>query len=120
MDSQWAFRFFSCKILPMDSAAAGTPGGEGTLGAARSFRDRVLARTSRGQDYTRFYYQFSSAAVQFRIFNPMHLARSHQIIERYKPVIQSMTNDEPVTLSRRDINELGAFLNSFAQKGSPE
>src|SRR5260370_3063388 len=31
-----------------------------------------------------------------------------------------MANGDPVTLSRRDIDEIDGFLNSFARKGSPE
>jgi hypothetical protein len=84
----------------------------------RQFRDARLDATPRGKRYTDAYYRFSSEAVQIMMFNPMLMLRSRAIIERYKPITQSMINGEQVTLTRGDLDEIDGFLNSFAAKSS--
>ncbi len=103
--------FFPSSCLEQDSPA---------LTMSRSFRDDVLAESPRGRRYTRLYYQFSSEAVQMMVLNPMLILRSRDILERYRPVLESMIKGEQVTLTRGDIEEIDSFLNAFAQKGSPE
>jgi hypothetical protein len=93
---------------------------EDTLSKARSFRDTVLAKTPRGQRYTRLYYRFSTEAVSLMVLNPMLIVRSQEMLQRYRPVLDSMINNEPVTLTEGDIQEIERLLNSFASKGSPE
>jgi len=102
-----------CRVFP--SACAG-----GALSLSRRFRDEALAKTPRGQRYTKLYYQFSSEAVQIVMLNPMLILRSRDIFERYKPVIESMVKGEPVALTQGDIAEIDGFLNTFAAKGSAE
>jgi hypothetical protein len=90
------------------------------LALSRSFRDHTLAQTQRGKAYTETYYRFSPEAVQIMMLNPILMLRSREVIERYKPVLESMVNGEPVTLTRGDLDEIDGFLNSFAAKGSPD
>jgi hypothetical protein len=108
------------KFCPIFSAAAGKPGAEATLDAAHGFRDTVLLRTPRGQQYTRLYYQFSSEAVRLMMFNPMLLIRSQAMLERYQPTIQSLASGKAVTLASSDLDEIDDFLGAFERKGSPE
>lgn len=105
---------------PIATQEQGALHAEATLAAAHAFRDNVLSQTSRGRGYTDLYYQFSSEAVQIMMFNPMLMLRSRAIIERYKPVIQSMASGEEVTLTDGDLGEIDDFLKSFSFKGSPE
>lgn len=93
---------------------------ETQLSDARNFRDEVLAKTERGQKYTRLYYQFSSEVVTLMMLNPSLILRSQEIMTRYMPVIRSMVKGEPVTLSEGDLEEIDDFLQAFAQKGSAE
>jgi hypothetical protein len=90
------------------------------LAVSRDFRDNLLAKTSRGQNYTKLYYQAANEAVQILTLNPMLLLRSSEILQRYKPTLEAMTRGEQVTLSEGDLAEIDGFLNSFAAKGSQE
>jgi hypothetical protein len=96
------------------------PDDQNLLAESRAFRDKILARTSRGQRYTQLYYKFSSEAVSTLMLNPMLILRSRDVLERYRPVLESMIKGERVSLSKGDIEEIDGFLNSFAAKGSPE
>jgi Calx-beta domain-containing protein/beta-propeller repeat-containing protein len=91
-----------------------------TLSVERRFRDDVLARTSRGKRYAELYYKFSTEAVGIITLNPMLILRSREMMERYLPVVQSMANGEPVTLTAGDIEEIDGFLSTFAEKGGAE
>ena len=90
----------------------------GELTVERSFRDTVLARTPRGRRYTELYYQFSSEAVQAVMLNPMLILRSREMIELYKPTLESMIKGEQVVLTEGDLDEIASFLNGIASKGS--
>jgi hypothetical protein len=91
-----------------------------TVNEVREFRDQLLAKTSRGQNYTRLYYQAADEAARILTLNPMLLLRSSEILQQYKPVLEAMSRGEQVTLSEGDVEEIENFLNSFAEKGSPE
>ncbi|MCI0489287.1 MAG: SBBP repeat-containing protein, partial [Blastocatellia bacterium] len=91
-----------------------------SINQSRSFRDKVLAKTPRGQRYTQLYYKFSTEAVGLMMLSPSLILRSRDIFERYKPVIGAMVKGEPVTLTQGDIEEIDGFLNAFASKGSSE
>jgi hypothetical protein len=94
--------------------------GLGIEPVSRQFRDDVLVKTSRGQNYTKLYYQAANEAVQILTLNPMLLLRSSEILQRYKPTLEAMSRGEQVTLSEGDLAEIDDFLNSFAAKGSEE
>ena len=102
-----------CKYLPSSCP-------QGTLTEARDFRDQVLAKTPRGQRYTQLYYKFSTEAAGLVMLNPMLVLRSREMMERYMPIIKSMAGGDQVTLTMSDLNDIEGFLNSFAQKGTPE
>ncbi len=102
-----------CKYLPSSCP-------DGTLSEARDFRDQVLAKTPRGQRYTQLYYKFSTEAAGLVMLNPMLVLRSREMMERYMPIIKSMASGDQVTLTMSDLDDIESFLNSFAQKGTPE
>ena len=93
---------------------------QSTLGQSRAFRDKVLARSQRGQRYTQLYYKFSTEAVSTLMLNPMLLLRSREVMQRYMPVIKSMVRGEQVSLSQGDLDEIDSFLKTFSQNGSQE
>jgi hypothetical protein len=110
---------------PVEFVCLFIPGGctdtsKSMMSVSRGLRDDVLSRTSRGQRYTEAYYRFSSEAVQILTFNPMLVLRSREVIERYKPVIQSMVNGEGVRLTDGDLDEIEGLLDSFSAKGSAD
>ncbi len=94
--------------------------GDGILAASRRFRDEVLAKTPRGQRYTKLYYQFSTEAVGILMFNPILIMRSQEVLQRYKPVLDSIIRGEQVSLTLGDIAEIESFLGRFETKGSLE
>ena len=94
--------------------------GQRMVGQSRAFRDEVLAKRQRGRRYTELYYRFSTEAVNIIMLNPMLILRSRDILERYRPVLESMTRGEHVSLTDGDIEEIDSFLNLFAAKGSVE
>lgn len=96
------------------------PHGASALTVARGFRDQVLAQSPRGRLYTQLYYQFSTEAVSIAMLNPSLILRSREILERYKPVLESMIKGEQVSLTEGDFEEIESFVNSFTQKGSAE
>jgi hypothetical protein len=107
---------------PCAAAASvqGTPNADATLNAMRRFRDSKLAKSKRGQHYTRLYYKLSSEAVPMMLLNPMMVLRSQEMIERYMPVVRDIADGREVTLTRGDLDEIDDFLNYFAEKGSGE
>jgi hypothetical protein len=105
--------FFPGVCLPDDD-------GQNVLAEARGFRDKALARTERGRAYTQLYYKFSTEAVGVLMLHPSLILRSRDIMDRYKPALDSMIKGEPVTLTQGDIKEIDDFLNAFAEKGSAE
>jgi len=109
----------SCPMETVQTFAA-APDSAATLTTLRRFRDKGLTQTARGKRYTGLYYKFSSEAVRLMMFNPMLLLRSREIVERYKPVIESMVNSEQVTITQGDVEEIQVLLNSFAGKASVE
>jgi beta-propeller repeat-containing protein/IPT/TIG domain-containing protein len=106
-----------CAYFP--STCPGT-GPMTTIATALRFRDDVLATSPRGQRYIELYYRFSKEAVGSLMLNPMLILRSQEILQRYKPVLESMIKGQHVTLTYNDIEEIESFLDSLAQKGSPE
>ena len=90
------------------------------LTGARKFRDEVLSKNERGLRYTRDYYRFSAEASRIILFNPMLMLKSREIIERYKPVIDSMVAGEKVVLTESEIDEIDEFLSSFGAKAGSE
>ena len=100
-----------CQLVPSQCVQEST---------ARSFRDNVLVQSARGRGYTQLYYKFSTEAVGILMLNPMLILRSREMMERYMPVIQSMSNGEQVTLTEGDIEDIAGFLRSISEKGSPE
>src|SRR5262249_19538089 len=107
---------FFCAIAPGLCA----PSNFNPLGASRRFRDEVLAKSSRGQRYTKLYYDFSGEIVQQMFFHPSLVLRSLEIKERYLPVIEAMVKGEGATLTEGDLDEIDGFLNAIAARGSPE
>jgi Calx-beta domain-containing protein len=107
-------------LCPLETADSEKANAHSSLSLFRNFRDEELSQTPRGRRYTDLYYKVSSEAVQIMMSNPMLLLRSREIIERYKPVIQSMANGKRIMLTRGDLDEIDGFLNSFAAKGSPQ
>ena len=90
------------------------------LGTSRQFRDKVLARSVRGQRYAKLYYDFSGEIVRQMIFRPSLVMRSLEIKERYLPVIEAMVRGAEVTLTRGDIDEIDNFLSAIAERGGRE
>ena len=90
------------------------------LSQARDFRDDVLARTPRGRNYTQLYYKSSPEAVAIAILNPSLIWRSREMLERYRPVLDSMIRGEQVTLTQGDLDQIEGFLNAFADKSSSQ
>jgi hypothetical protein len=107
-----------CNFFPL---ACGVVGDDAALiDVSHSFRDRILARTDRGRQYTSLYYQFSREAVRIMLSNPMLLLRSRDVLTRYKPVLESIVRGNQVSLTPEDLDDIDDFLTAFSQSGSPE
>ncbi|HWP43303.1 MAG TPA: SBBP repeat-containing protein, partial [Blastocatellia bacterium] len=105
-------QFYECLYLLF----LATQPGERQIGYA--FRDRVLAGTPRGREYTKLYYDHSPEAVRVAMLNPLLILRSREIFERYRPVIESMISGQGAVLTRGDLDEIEAFMTTFAERGS--
>ncbi|MCI0392452.1 MAG: SBBP repeat-containing protein [Acidobacteria bacterium] len=111
---------FVCLLFPFACFRPGTQSGSDMLGTSRQFRDKVLARSARGQRYTRLYYDFSGEIVRQMIFRPSLVLRSLEVKERYLPFIEAMVKGAEVTLTQGDIEEIDSFLKAIAERGSRE
>ena len=109
-------------INPCAATAAlqGKPEAQSKLDAMRVFRDSKLAKSERGREYARLYYRFSPEAARLVMFNPMLLLRSQEMIERYTPLINDITQGKAGVLTEGDLNEIGTYLDALAGNASPE
>jgi hypothetical protein len=105
-----------CSAIPGTCSSSSSPGKP--LSTMRRFRDDVLSRSSRGRRYTELYYRFTSEAVSIAALNPSLILRTREMIDRYKPILDSLLVGEQVTLSSGDLEEIDGLLQSFARKGS--
>jgi hypothetical protein len=87
---------------------------------SRNYRDRVLAATARGRQYKDLYYRFSSEAVRILLLNPGLMLRARELLERYKPSLQTLVNGQQAALTEGDFDEIDGFLKAFAQRGGPD
>ncbi len=109
-----------CSFFPSACGITNASSDESILSVSRNFRDAALAKTERGKQYTRLYYQFANEAVQILSLNPLLILRSSEILQKYKPVVEAMAKGEAVTLTAGDLDEIDGFLNDLAAKGSQE
>lgn len=105
-----------CYGMPVACRNGIAPG----ISTARKFRDSVLTRSDRGKRYTDLYYRFTAEAVSIAALNPSLILRTREMIERYKPVLDSFIIGEQVTLSRGDLQEIESLLETFSDRGGPQ
>jgi hypothetical protein len=104
---------------PASTAAQGTPNEAETLALLHRFRDEVLSQTTRGQQYTRLFYQFSGEAVSLMLRNPELLWQTQDALERFAPVVQSIVENGGATVKQVDLQDVDQLLTAFAAAGSP-
>jgi len=104
---------------PFTKAAAGTGEAESLIDLGHRFRDEVLAQTSRGQEYTRLYNQFSDEVVGLLVSNPGLLFETQEKLERYQPVLASMVNRGGTVVSQADLKDVDDLLRAYAVQASP-
>jgi hypothetical protein len=105
-------------LCPATTAVEGTPDEAETLALLYRFRDEVLAQTPRGQQYTRWFYQFSPEVVSLLSSNPSLLLRTQEQLMRYKPVIAAMINRAGASGRLMDLKQVNDLLRAFAAEGS--
>ena len=96
----------------------GSGGGEADL--PRAFRDTVLSATPQGRRYTDLYYRFSGEAIRAALFDPSLLWKTHGMLKRYRPLLQSVINGQGATLSEQDLADMDGLLRAFGSRASPE
>jgi hypothetical protein len=101
------------------TAVEETPNEADRLTLLYRFRDKVLAQTLRGQQYTRQFYQFSDEAVGIMLSHPDLQLQAQEALERFAPVIQSLVDRGRATVSRADLLEVDRLLTTYATVGSP-
>jgi hypothetical protein len=101
------------------TAVEETPNEADRLTLLYRFRDKVLAQTLRGQQYTRQFYQFSDEAVGIMLSHPDLQLQAQEALERFAPVIQSLVDRGRATVSRADLLEVDQLLTTYATVGSP-
>lgn len=95
------------------------PDDAGSLYDIRRFRDEVFARTARGREYTRLYYEHSAETVTILESNPWLLMRAARLLDRHAPAIRSVVDDGRTTVTDADLGDLDALLADIAASGSP-
>ncbi len=105
-----------CEVVscPASTALAGTAGAQTTLDALYSLRDRVLARTAQGQRYIQLYNENSTEATLLLLRNYRLLLQARELLNRFTPVVQSMTASAPVTVTQGDVQAADQFLQSMS------
>jgi V8-like Glu-specific endopeptidase len=104
---------------PATKAAQGTRAEAETLALLYRFRDQVLAETSRGQQYTRLFYQFSNEMVGIMLSNPSLLLQAQRDLERFTPVLQAIVDRSGATVRQADMLEIERLLSGYAAASSP-
>jgi hypothetical protein len=88
------------------------------LELSRSYRNNVLNNTERGRRYTQLYYKHSPEAVRIMLLHPSLMLRARDTLERYTPVLGSMTDGKAGVLTEGDLDEIDGLLKAFAEHGS--
>jgi hypothetical protein len=101
------------------TATEGAPTETEMLDLLYQFRDRVLAQTVKGQEYTRVYYQSSREMIGILLSNPSLLAQTQNMLERFSPVLQSMVERGGATVRQADLQALEQLIAGFINAGSP-
>jgi hypothetical protein len=104
---------------PARTAVEGTANETDTLATLHRFRDEVLARTPRGQQYTRQFYQFSGEMVRILITHPELLGQTRQALERYTPVIEAIVDQGGATVTQTDLTNIDRLLTTYATMAGP-
>jgi len=116
---------FSCtaavtwKKCPFVQVAEGTTEAESLVALGQRFRDEVLSRTPRGQQYIRWFDQFSDEIVSTMVSNPGLLFETQQKLERYQSVIASMVDRGSAVVSQADLKDVDELLRAYAVQASP-
>jgi len=102
------------------TAVQGTPREANTLTLLYRFRDRVLSKSARGQQYIAQFYQFSPEAVSLMVSHPALLFQTREMLRRFMPVIQSVIDRQAAKITQTDLMDIDRFLTAYAAQGSSE
>ncbi len=100
------------------AAAQGMSDATDTLSLLYRFRDQVLARTARGQQYTRTFYQSSPEVVRIMLTNASLLSRTQGLLQNFKPAIAAIVNQGKALAHLSDLKQINDLIRSFTTVGS--
>ncbi len=97
----------------LSSASEDSPVQKGMLNLdeTRAFRDQVLSKTARGQQYTQDYYEYAGEITRMLVFNPRLFYRSKEALLRYQPVVGSVLTREQ---AKADLKQRGETADQTA------
>jgi DNA-binding beta-propeller fold protein YncE len=89
------------------------------LQTLREFRDKVLATSSRGNDYINSYYQHAHELIVVLISDSRLRSKTEKVLTGLIPTIESILNGEEVVLSTELTANIEVFINELGSKASP-
>lgn len=105
---------------PTAAVLEGDPQKEGKLGILRYFRDKKLANSPKGRHYIELFYKHAKEMVELMSSYPELHSQSYSLLVDFLPTIMSSMNGEPVTVTEKELVDIEALIESFAEKASPE
>ncbi len=109
---------------PATMTASRTSDPIGTAALLYRFRDEVLTKTDRGRFYIQAFYQSAPELIRLLSSDPRTngnlLLQSAALLERYKPLIQSMVDHRATIVSLADVANVNAVMNAYERQGSPQ
>ena len=108
-------------------ALLGDSGGASTQNGGQSrdlfttlyrFRDEVLAKTPKGQEFIRLFYKNTVEASWLLIKNPLMREETKDVLGKIIPLLNEAANGRSTTLSPNDFEVLENILDYFAANGS--
>ncbi|SCZ86813.1 hypothetical protein [Nitrosomonas mobilis] len=83
------------------------------------FREQVLEKSSRGQQYKNIYYQITDEAVRIAATNPKLLLRTAKVFQSQRPLFNAMLEGLSVEINHADLEVIDDLLKRYQKYGSP-
>jgi len=104
---------------PASLTLEGTPDSKTKLEILHNFRDNVMAMSSEGQEYIRFFYQNAVEGSYLLLRHPELRGRTYEVLENILPVIEAAVTGQPAMLTAADVADIENLMEAFAAKASP-
>lgn len=84
----------------------------------RNLRDKVLATSSKGNDYIHLYYQHAPELASLFLSDGKLKSKAQKLLVAWAPTIQSILDDEEIVLPEELISAIDLFIKEISLKAS--